>query len=329
MQALWLGPDKRQEIAWPAIPEGGGVLWLDLQAPTQEVMAELARAFKLHPTVVRNCLHPEHKSKLKEYPGQLFIVLNAVSRGASEGGPSRKVGDALEQLKRWRTLELDVIITERTMITIHPEPVPAVSALWQRMAKVGEGRPTLDYLVYSLSEAVTSGYYVLLDRIDHQIDEMETQIFAGATSKGLVDRLFTLKRHILALRRTLAPQRDALSALMRREFGFFGSESRSYFVDLYEHNLRLFDLIDTYRDLISSSLDAYLSVVNNKMNDIMRILTIVSVVMLPLSVISGIFGMNFEHMPFLASSHGFWATMGLMVLVSVGMILYFKRRGWL
>lgn len=330
MQALWLQRDQRQVIDWPAVAvEGEGVLWLDLQSPTQEEMDLLAKTYHLHPTVVRACLHPEHRPKIKEFPGHLFLVMNSVARGASEGGPKKTAGDPVQELKRWRAQELDVILTERVMITVHPEPVPAVSALWQRMAKAGEGRPALDYLIYSLSEAVTAGYYVMLDRIDHQIDEMETQIFEGETSRGLVDRLFTLKRQILSVRKTLAPQRDAFSALMRREFGLFGQESHAYFVDLYEHNLRLFDLIDTYRDLISSSLDAYLSVVNNKMNDIMKILTITSVVMLPLSVISGIFGMNFAHMPFLQSPYGFWATMVVMLIVSVGMVLYFRKRKWL
>jgi magnesium transporter len=330
MQALWIGHEQRQIIDWPAATvEGEGLLWLDLQSPTPADMDLLAKTFHLHPTVVRACLHPEHRAKIKEFPGHIFLVLNAVARGLSASGAQNPPGDAVQELKRWRTQELDVILTERAMITIHPEPVPAVSALWHRMAKAGEGRPALDYLVYSLSEAVTSGYYVMLDRIDQQIDEMETQIFAGETSRGLVDRLFTLKRQILSVRKVLAPQRDALSALMRREFGLFGQESRAYFVDLYEHNLRLFDLIDTYRDLISSSLDAYLSVVNNKMNDIMKILTITSVVMLPLSVISGIFGMNFANMPFLQSPYGFWATMGVMFLVSVGMLLLFKKRKWL
>lgn len=326
MQALWLQPNQREVIDWPKqLPGAEGVLWLDLQGASAEELEVVAHAYNLHPSVVRACLHPEHRAKLKEFPGHLLLVLGALGRGSSEA----KQGDPIPELRRWRTLELDVIITERAIITVHPEPVPAVSALWQRMAKAGEGRPAIDYLVYALAEAVTSGYYVLLDRIDKHIDAMETQIFAGQTSQALVDRLFTLKRHILQLRRTLAPQRDALSALMRREFGLFGPESRSYFVDLYEHNLRLFDLLDTYRDLISSSLDAYLSAVSNKMNEIMKTLTIVSVVMLPLSVISGIFGMNFAQMPLLADPSGFWVAMGLMLLVSILMLWLFRRRKWL
>ncbi|HLO04261.1 MAG TPA: magnesium transporter CorA family protein, partial [Symbiobacteriaceae bacterium] len=302
-QALWLQPNQRQVIDWPTqMPGTEGVLWLNLQGPTPAELEEVAKVYDLHPAVVRACLHPEHRAKLKEFPGHLFLVLGALGRGTSDA----KQADSIPELRRWRTLELDLIITERVLITVHPEPVPAVAALWQRLAKAGEGRPAVDYLVYALAEAVTSGYFVLLDRIDQHIDGMETQIFAGETSQALVDRLFTLKRHILNLRRTLAPQRDALSALMRREFGIFGPESRSYFVDLYEHNLRLFDLLDTYRDLISSSLDAYLSAVSNKMNDVMKTLTIVSVVMLPLSVMSGIFGMNFVRMPLIEDPHGFW-----------------------
>jgi magnesium transporter len=326
MQALWLQQNQRQVIDWPREqPPAGeeGVLWLDLQTPTPEEVQRVAAAFHLHPAVVRGCLQPERRAKLKEYGDQLFLVLQAPARGTAQEG------DALREIDRWHTVELNVVVLDRCLITLHPDPVPAVAVLWQRLARAGEGRATLDYLLYSLCEAVTSGYYVLLDRIDEQIDTMENKIFSGGTSKQLVDRLFGLKRHILQLRRTLGPQRDAISSLMRREFAIFGAESRTYFVDVYEHNLRLFDLLDTYRDLISSSLDAYLSAVSNKMNEVMKTLTIVSTVMLPLSLITGIFGMNFAQMPLLNHPYGFWLTMGAMALMGLGMVAYFRRRKWL
>jgi magnesium transporter len=176
---------------------------------------------------------------------------------------------------------------------------------------------------------VVAGYYVVLDRLDTYIDDAETSIFGGEISRQVLDRIFALKKHILYLRRVLGPQRDALGALMRREFDFLSPEMRPYFVDVYEHTLRIIDLLDTYRDMISTSLDAYLSTVNNRMNEIMKMLTIVSTVMLPLTLISGVFGMNFAYMPLVDSPAGFWITTGGMVILGAGMWTYFRHKKWL
>ncbi|HWI63333.1 MAG TPA: magnesium transporter CorA family protein, partial [Symbiobacteriaceae bacterium] len=291
LQALWINGDQRTVVnsredrqAWA---QGEGILWLDLQAPSAEAMNELAEELSLHPMVVRACLHPEHRGRIKEFAHQMLLVLNAVGRGSDAGAKRVDVG-------RWRTLELNVIVGQRYILTVHPEFVPAVGALWARLKRAGEGKPTLGFLLFSLCDAVVSGYYVVLDRLDAYIDDAENSIFAGEVSRQVLDRIFALKKHILYLRRVLGPQRDALGALMRRDFVFLSAEMRPYFIDVYEHTLRIIDLLDTYRDMISTSLDAYLSTVNNRMNEIVKMLTIVSTIMLPLTLISGIFGMNFD-----------------------------------
>jgi magnesium transporter len=329
-QALLMEGERRTDIEWPRDRQrwdtGEGVLWLDVVGASEAEIEVLGKEFGLHPMAVRACIHPEHRARIKEFKEHFLLVLNAVGRvGASAESERIPAG-----IGRWRTLELNVVVGRRYMLTVHPETVPAISALFTRMAKEGEGRPTLEYLLYGLCEAVTSGYYVLLDRVDKYVDEAESLIFKGDVTHKVVDRLFSLKRHILYLRRVLGPQRDSLGALMRRDFpALSASEARPYFVDVYEHTLRLFDLLDTYRDLISSSLDAYLSTVSNRMNEIMKVLTIVSTIMLPLTLISGIFGMNFGRMPLIAAPWGFWAAMGLMLAVGVAMYFFFKNRKWM
>ncbi|HYF77184.1 MAG TPA: magnesium/cobalt transporter CorA [Symbiobacteriaceae bacterium] len=324
LQALLIQGEHRTVINWPEDrakwDSGGGLLWLDLQAPSEQAMQELTKELDLHPMVVRACLHPEHRGRLREFTSQMLLVLNAVGR-SSEGG---KV-----DVGRWRTLELNVIVGRRFVLTVHPEMVPAVAALFARWKKAGEGKPTLEYLLFSLCDSVVAGYYVVLDRLDKYIDDAETSIFNGEVSRHVLDRIFALKKHILYLRRVLGPQRDALGALMRREFDFLSPEMRPYFVDVYEHTLRIIDLLDTYRDMISTALDAYLSTVNNRMNQIMKMLTIVSTVMLPLTLISGIFGMNFAHMPLVGSPAGFWITVGGMVVLGGGMWTYFRHKKWM
>jgi magnesium transporter len=327
LQALLIEGEHRTQIEWPRElqrwVESDGILWLDLQGPVPAEVEELGRQFALHPTVVRACTHPEHRARIREFREHFLLVLNAVGRGVSENGNPADIG-------RWRTLELNVVIGRRFMLTVHPENVPAVSALFQRLVKAGEGRATIEYLLYSLCEAVATGYYVVLDRIDRLVDHAETMIFKGDANQPVVDQLFRLKRHILYLRRVLAPQRDAIGALMRRELPELSAEAgRAYFVDIYEHTLRLVDLLDTYRDLISSSLDAHLSITSNRMNEVMKTLTIVSTLMLPLTLVTGIFGMNVAGLPLATTPAGFAAVMLLMAAMGAVMWYYFKRRGWM
>lgn len=326
IQALLIQGDRRTPIAWPLEKSkwavGGGIIWLDLQAPTRQEMEQVAQELDLHPSVVRACLHSEHRARLREFKDHILLVLNAVGRGVSEKGSPGELG-------RWRTLELNVIVGQRYMVTAHPDTISAVTLLFQRYSKHGEGKPATEWLLYTLVESVTAGYHIVLDRADKQMEACENAIFQGGAGQEVVDRLFALKRHVLYLRRVLGPQRDALGALFRREFPMLSADSRQYFLDTYEHTLRLFDLLDTYRDLISSSLDAHLSTVSNRMNEVMKTLTIVSTIMLPLTLITGIFGMNFEFMPLLGDTWGFWATMGFMLLLGMAMGAYFRRRKWL
>lgn len=325
IQALLLDGDQRTLIAWPAEKDrwlsSAGVVWIDVQAPSPAEMEGVAADLGLSPIVVKACLNSEHRARLKELKGHLLLVLNGVGRGPSESGhPS--------DLSRWRALELNIVAGERFVVTVHPHVVTSVSLLFQRWVREGEGRAQVSHLLHSIAESVTLGYYVLLDRIDLKIDEVENAIFAGNPGPHITGRLFVLKKHVLYLRRVLGPQRDALGALMRREFPMISPEARPYFLEVYEHTLRLFDLLETYRDLISSSLDAYLSIVSNRMNEIMKILTIVSTIMLPLTLISGIFGMNFAGIPLSEAPGGFWILTGTMALIGLGMTYYFRRRGW-
>lgn len=324
IRALLIEGEQRREISWPAGKEAwegtDAILWLEVQGQQPEEIEALGAEFNLHPAIVRACSHPEHRAKLKEYRGFVLLVLNAVSRVLSPGG-SRL------DLRRWRTLELNVVIGPRLVITVHPDEISAVALLFQRYL-AGEGRPSTDYLLYNICDSVTSGYYAVLDRIDVLIDELENAIFAGNVGPPVVNRLFALKRHILYIRRVLGPQRDALGVLMRREFAVISPDFRSYYLDVFEHSLRLFDMLDTYRDLISSSLDAYLSMISQRTNEIMKTLTIVSTIMLPLTLITGIFGMNVGGLPFEAPAWGFWAVMGIMLVLGALMTAYFRRRGW-
>ncbi len=317
--------EQRTALKWPEEKDrwqqGDGILWIDMVAPAQAELEDLAAVLGLSGSVVRACLNPEHRARLKEQKNHLLLVLNAVGRGSSDNGE-------LSDLSRWRTMELNVVAGPRFVLTVHPHTIGAVTLLFGRWSKDGEGRPHVGYLLHAIAETITLGYYAVLDRIDLKVEEVESEIISGRPTPRVTNRLFTLKKHILYLRRVLGPQRDALGSLVRREIPYVGPDMRPYLLEDYEQTLRIFDLLDTYRDLISSSLDAYLSTVSNRMNEIMKTLTIVSTIMLPLTLISGVFGMNFVHMPMTEATWGFAAVTALMVGLGAAMTYYFKHRGW-
>lgn len=326
LQALCIQEGTPRQAEWPGVlqawREGGGLLWVDVVEPTAEQMEELRREFGLSPFVVRACLHPEHRPKLKEFRDHFILVLNAVARGVSENGQQT-------ELSRWRAHELNIIAGQGFVLTIHPFPIAAVSQLFGRYLREQEGRPQVDQLVFAIADAVTAGYYLLLDRMDRAIEELEKAVFLGKPGGRTVDRLLDLKKHLVYLRRTLGPQRDAIGTMMRRELPQIPPASRAFAVDLYEHTLRLYELTDTYRDLIGSALDAYRTAVSQRTNEVMKTLTIVSTIMLPLTLISGIFGMNFAEIPLAEWRWGFAFIIALMGFLGLAMAYFFRRRGWM
>lgn len=326
LQALWIQEGAPVQAEWPGVlqawREGGGLLWVDLNEPTPEQMEELRREFGLSPFVVRACLHHEHRPKLKEFRDHFILVLNAVARGASENGQQT-------EMSRWRAHELNIIAGPGFVLTVHQYPIAAVSQIFGRYLREQEGRPQVDQLVFAIADAVTAGYYLLLDRMDRAIEELEQSVFLGMPGGKTIDRLLDLKKHLVYLRRTLGPQRDAIGTMMRRELPQIPAASRAFAVDLYEHTLRLYELTDTYRDLIGSTLDAYRTAVSQRTNEVMKTLTIVSTIMLPLTLISGIFGMNFAQIPLAEWRWGFAIIIALMGALGVAMAYFFRRRGWM
>lgn len=295
--------------------ESGSVLWIDVEGGSFPEVAALQRAFSLHPLAVKDALRPEHRAKIKEYRDHCFVVLNVAGKLPADLGT-------------FDTKELDVWFGNRWVITVHHERLGVVEGIWHRYRRKEENNGGADFILYALADVITAEYFPMLDRVDAMIDQAEEQIFSGKGTTETVDTLFGLKRFILAVRRLLGPQRDALAGLVRRDFPNVSPECRNYLMDVYDRTLRLFDLLDTYRDLISSSLDAHLSTTSNRLNAVMKTLTIITTIFMPLTLITGIYGMNFAVMPGLEHPLGFWATLSGMASLGIAMFLFFKWRGW-
>jgi magnesium transporter len=186
------------------------------------------------------------------------------------------------------------------------------------------------FLLHQILDHVVDYYSPVLDDFDDRIDRLEDDIFTlRRPNNQILAEIMDLKRSVLRLRRISGKQMDILHRMSRGEFSLVPEEMRPFYRDVYDHLVRVVDLAESYRDLITGSLDAYLSVVSNRLNEIMKVLTIFSAIMLPLTFIAGIYGMNFENMPELRSRYGYFTVLALMILIALGMLFFFRLRGWI
>ncbi|MDP3789779.1 MAG: magnesium/cobalt transporter CorA, partial [Candidatus Omnitrophota bacterium] len=177
-------------------------------------------------------------------------------------------------------------------------------------------------------DSLVDNYLPVLDVMDYRISNIETQILKNP-NQGILNNIFTLKKEVLNLRRFIAPQRDTVNFLSKEDYPFIQPKTRVYFRDVYDNMIFINDTIDTYRDVLSSALDVYISTVSNKTNEIMKVLTMIATIMMPLTLIAGVYGMNFKHMPILEWEYGFISIFAIMVVLGTGMVMYFRRKEWL
>ncbi|MBG0785314.1 MAG: magnesium/cobalt transporter CorA [Anaerolineaceae bacterium] len=297
------------------------LLWVDIcDEPYDESQRLLKEDFKFHPLSIADALEETHIPKVDNWGEYLYLVLRAIN-------PDQDLSDEIT------TDELDVFIGDNFMVTYHPIPHHAVDRTWQWVLKDGrianEGSAAL---LYRLLDEMADDFISMADQIDLILNGMEDQLFDNPDA-SLLEDLFTYKRGLLHLRQIIGPQREVLNKLARGDFKILGDDAKMYFRDIYDHFLRLYEVIENLRDLTGSTLDIYLSVVNNRMNSVMKTLTIITTLFMPISFLAGFFGMNFfkpgEGMDVWTSGPLFYVVLIVMVLFPVAMILYINHKGWL
>jgi magnesium transporter len=291
------------------------VVWADVSDPTSEDFLELAEEFNFHPLSIEDCRNAHQRPKVEEYPGYYFIVLYE----AELVGPH----DHLE------LRELNIFLGSNYLVTVHSRPIRAIetaSRLWHEWTDRAEQGAGL--LAYLLMDAIVDDYLPLLDLISERMDDLEDQIF-GEFQPQSIEEIFRIKKQLLHLRRAITPLRDVFNTMLRREQPIFAREIYVYFQDVFDHIIRVADTIDTLRDMLSSTMDAYLSVQGNRMNIIMKRLTSIATILMSVTLIAGIYGMNFERMPELGWKYGYVFALAWMFLIGVGLYVYFKKRDWL
>ncbi len=314
-----------------ALKDQQAILWLDVaHAPDhkQSVGDFLRDLFGFHELAVADALHESHVPRIDDWEQYLYIVLHAID---------------LELNRTLDTHELDIFLGPNYLVTVHDEPIPALERLWDQCQRGVERRLVSgpDHVLYNLADAIVADYMPVVDGLDDELDELEDEIFRDPSPKT-ISRIFRLRRTLLRLRRMLGSLREVLNRLARDDYQVIDAKDRVYFRDIYDHLVRLYDIVEGLRDMNAGALDSYLSVSSNRINEVMRTMTVFTVLFMPLTFLTGFFGMNFfgeafnvrnldaGEAPFAWSSFVlFWLSVAVMVFTPVGMLWWMGRKGWL
>jgi magnesium transporter len=288
--------------------------WLDLTSPSHEELGKLQELFGFHPLAIEDSEEFHQRPKLDNYGDYVFLVFYG-ARGDHPQDPLR---------------EVHLFISGKYVITIHRDPLPPLDE--QREQLDGQVLHSEQFLIYRVLDALTDSFFPLLSDIDDEIDQLEDAVLANPTDEQL-QSLFGLKRQLVAMRKVVTPQRDIFARSIDQIADLPGLQldERDYFRDVYDHLIRISDLIDSYRDLLSGATDLYLSTVSNRQNDVMKQLTVIATIFLPLSFITGFFGQNFAYMvtDLIRPQWTFWVIgVGSMAATAVCLLIYFRRKGW-
>lgn len=294
------------------------VVWLDMTAPDEAEVALLHNEFGFHPLAIEDAVRHHERPKVDAYQGYYLIVFYS----ASYNGEAKK-GEAQIDLR-----QLSLFVGKNFIVTIHRRPIEQVErtmARWQ-MPNTPLGQSVIGVL-HGLLDAIVDDYFSLMDQIVDWVEDLEDTIFSRFRD-GAIQEIFALKKDLLLLRRVVAPERDVLNVLLRQETPIFKAHDMIYMQDVYDHIVRVTDTIDTYRDLLSSALDSYLSLQSNQLNQLVKALTLTSIILMSASLVAGIYGMNFANMPELNWQYGYPFALGLMLTIGGGLALFFRSRKW-
>jgi magnesium transporter len=297
--------------------DSGAIAWIDLASPTAEEGRLLSDVFRFHDLAVEDALAPLHHPKIEAYAGYLYAILHGIDFEAAQ--------------HQFATHDVDFFVGPNYLVTIHDgasRSIPEIGSLCERNPRiVGEGPMAL---MHRLVDLMVDHYRPEVDKLEDKLDELEAEVLEGREGRLTTQRILELKRDVSSLRRVINPQRDALARLARREFSQVTEELAYRFRDVHDHVVRLADEAMFFQDRVTSILEAHLSNVSNRLNEVMKLLTIISTIFMPLAFVTGLYGMNvgFPHFPG-GDGAQFWWLVGIMLTLSAGMLVLFHRKGWI
>jgi magnesium transporter len=287
------------------------VTWVRCLTPTEADLQWLQNTFGFHPLTIEDCRHRNQRPKFEPYDGYAFMVLFTLSLQS----------DTLD------TNEIHCFLTSHCLITVEDRDSPAIATVWQRMhASSGLMMRGADFVFYAVADAVVDTFFTLVEDFEEGIDEIEELIFARQP-EAVQPLIFRRRNSLIAIRRAIAPMRDVFNALLNRDLPFIDDSHHLYFRDLYDHTVRIYELLEVERERLSNALEVHLSHISNTLNQVMKGLTAIATIFMPLTFLTGFFGMNFEQLPF-RSPLALVAALGSMVIIPGAMWLWMRRARW-
>jgi magnesium transporter len=299
------------------------VSWIDVQGlGSEEVLRRLGSVFGLHPLVLEDVVNVPQRPKVEEYDEQLLLITRMIMLKKSGTG--------------FMSEQVSFILGRHYLLSVQEEPAADSFGPVRERIRSNKGcirREGADYLMYALLDAVIDGFFPVLEQYGEAIEDLEEEVVENPTRRTL-EKIHKLKRELLLLRRAIWPQRDAINSLIRDGSDLISAEVRIYLRDCYDHAVQVLDMVETYRELASSLMDVYLSSVSNKMNEVMKLLTVISTIFIPMTFVAGVYGMNFDpkasplNMPELDWYFGYPLCWAIMLAIAFSLIYYFYRKGW-
>lgn len=318
---LYVDPNGtlRRDLGVPEIVEvirsRSGELWVDLDVGTRSHVGLLDNCFAFHPLAVEDALNPNSRVKVDEYGDFLFAIVRGV-----------RLADATADPYDLETFNLSFFLGHNFLVTVHGGNHAAITAVSERVARHPELlQKGAERVMHAIMDAAVDAYFPLLDRIDEFTEGLEDRVFTDF-DKAVLHDIFSVKRMVLSMRRHLGPQREAFNTLTYRPTPLIAPDSQVYFRDIYDHVLRLNDSLETYRDLLGSTLDSYLMQVSNRLGAVTKGLSVIATISIPFVVVSGMWGMNFGHIPLADSPNAFWWMLALQLGIAVMLLIILRAR---
>ena len=292
-----------------------GVSWLNFDGVHDiNVVETTGKQFNIHPLVLEDIVHTGQRPKVEDYHDYLFVIFKMIYL---------KNNDIVSE-------QVSIILSKNNVLSFQEMPGDIFDPIRDRIRSQKGRIRTMgnDYLAYALMDAIVDHYFVVLEFIGDQIEALEDELSKDPTPATL-RKIHSLKRDLIYFRKSVWPLREVISAIERSESALVSKKIYPFLRDVYDHTIQVIETVETYRDVLSGLLDTYLSSVSNRMNEVMQVLTIIATIFIPLTFIAGIYGMNFENMPELKWAFGYPMVWGIMGIVALGMLIYFKRKKWL
>ncbi|MDD5436953.1 MAG: magnesium/cobalt transporter CorA [Candidatus Omnitrophica bacterium] len=300
-----------------ALADARSLVWIDFPDLDDADVDFLTSAFNLHPLTIEDFIMPNARPKIEKFKDYLFLIMFSLEPMNANGAG------------RVKTAELDCCLGKNFLITFHSSPLDTIAICKERLKRQS---PIMmngaDMLLYAVLDSCVDSYFPIIQKFDSFVDEMSDELFKSATQDTL-KKIYLLKNDIMYLRRTVGPQADIVSSVARGDFELISPSNVIYFRNIFDNLVRLNDIIGTSRDVITGAMETYVSLVSNRLNEVMKTLTVITTIMMPLTLIASIYGMNFKHMPELEHRMGYPGVIATMLIITSLMLYYFKRRRWL